>query len=323
MAQRELELKLEYRKRELDLLRRKRENDMAIISAQDQAEVAHLENEILGQDLIEGKEVTERRVKVNQTSPSLKHYLVPSPHTVSDLDSKDEHSSPCIEVEPGMTTGYGSQGSKPVVYSESSLNYDRQTAISYKDTPLSTSPTSLPLKNVQFHAPNNDVPNLGISQLPVSIARELNVLPFSTSAKLPNRYLQPGIKCSFQATPTPVSLDEKTQVFDEFPSLGHATMTKDKHGSSCNGSASTSYFATEFGHGTTPLGRATSIFLTSTYSTTCSGNLNLGLLRPKCVSSIHYSQPSFMAQWAPSTGKASPPYPSGFKVTTKYEFSSS
>ena len=270
MAQRELELKLEYRKRELDLLRRKRENDMAIISAQDQAEVAHLENEILGQDLIEGKEVTERRVKVNQTSPSLKHYLVPSPHTVSDLDSKDEHSSQCIEVEPGMTTGYGSQGSKPVVYSESSLNYDRQTAISYKDTPLSTSPKSLPLKNVQFHVPNNDVPNLGISQLPVSIARELNVLPFSTSAKLPNRdSLQPGDKCSFQATPTPVSLAEKTQVFDQFPSSGHATMTYDKHGSSCNGSASTPYFDREICHGTTPLGRARSIPLTSTYSTIC------------------------------------------------------
>ena len=66
MAQRELELKLEYRKRELDLLRKKRENDMAIISAQDQADVAQLENEILGQDLIEGKEVIERRVKVSQ-----------------------------------------------------------------------------------------------------------------------------------------------------------------------------------------------------------------------------------------------------------------
>ena len=89
---------------------------MAIISAQDQAEVAQLENEILGQDLIEGKEVVERRVKVSQRSPSLKHYLVPSPHTVSDLHSKDEHSSPCIKVEPGMTTGYASQGSRPVAY---------------------------------------------------------------------------------------------------------------------------------------------------------------------------------------------------------------
>ena len=83
-------------------------------------------------------------------------------------------SSPFIEVEPGMTTGYVSKGSKPVVYSESSQNYERQTAISYKDTPLSTSLKSLPLKNLQF----NDVPNLGISQLPVATASELNVLPY-------------------------------------------------------------------------------------------------------------------------------------------------
>ena len=64
---------------------------MAIISAQDQAEVAPLENEILGQDLIEGKRSIERMVKVSQTSPSLKHYLVPCHYTVSDLKSKDEY----------------------------------------------------------------------------------------------------------------------------------------------------------------------------------------------------------------------------------------
>ena len=94
----------------------------------------------------------------------------------------------------------------------------------YKDTPLSASPKSL--KNLLFHAANNDVPNLGISQLPVATASELNELPFITSAKVPDRdLLQPGIKCSFQATPTPVSLAEKTLVFDEFPSSGHATMT--------------------------------------------------------------------------------------------------
>ena len=130
---------------------------------------------------------------------------------------------------------YVSQGSKPVVYSESSLNYDRQTAISYKDTPLSTSPKSLPLKNLQFHAVYNDVPNLGISQFPVATASELNVLPFSTCAKLPNQdLLQPG-----------------SVVFDEFPSSGHVTVTYDKHGSSCDGSASTPYFDTEICYGTT------------------------------------------------------------------------
>ena len=43
MAQRELEWKLECRKRELDLLRKKREDEIAI-SAQNQAEVAELEH---------------------------------------------------------------------------------------------------------------------------------------------------------------------------------------------------------------------------------------------------------------------------------------
>ena len=55
MAQKELEWKLECRKRELELLRRKREDEMAVISAQNQAEVAQLEHEILGQESNEGK----------------------------------------------------------------------------------------------------------------------------------------------------------------------------------------------------------------------------------------------------------------------------
>ena len=49
MAQKELELKLQRRKRKPDLLRKKREDEMAVISARNQAEVAQLEHEILGQ----------------------------------------------------------------------------------------------------------------------------------------------------------------------------------------------------------------------------------------------------------------------------------
>ena len=134
-------------------------------------------------------------------------------------------------------------------------------------------------------------------QLSVALASELNSLPFSTSAKLPTEdLLQPRNKCSFQASPTPVSIAVKTQVFDEFPSSGHATMTYHKHGSSCNGSASPPYFDTEFGHSTTPLGRDTSIPFTSTYSSICSGHLVWTSCEPKCESSIHYSQLSFTAQ---------------------------
>lgn len=50
MAQKELERKLECWEQERNLLRRKREDQMAVISAQKQAEVAQLKHEILGQE---------------------------------------------------------------------------------------------------------------------------------------------------------------------------------------------------------------------------------------------------------------------------------
>lgn len=59
MAQRELELSLERRRQELEQLRKQREDDLAIISAQEQAEKAELENKILGQVLIERQENRE------------------------------------------------------------------------------------------------------------------------------------------------------------------------------------------------------------------------------------------------------------------------
>ncbi|PFX32141.1 Adenosine receptor A2b [Stylophora pistillata] len=103
MVQRELEWKLECRKRELDQLRRKREDEMAVISAQSQAEVARLEHEILGQEFNEGKACNDEIFKVSKSSPSLKHYVVPSPKATSEVERKD---SPCTEVKPGITKGY-------------------------------------------------------------------------------------------------------------------------------------------------------------------------------------------------------------------------
>ena len=50
MAQRELEWQLECQKREVDLLRKKREDEMAVISAKDQAEAVQLASEMLGQE---------------------------------------------------------------------------------------------------------------------------------------------------------------------------------------------------------------------------------------------------------------------------------
>ena len=97
--------------------------------------------------------------------------------------------------------GYVSQESKPVVYPESFLSYDIETAISYENTPLNTTSKSLPLKNLQFHAANSNVPNLGTGQAPIAKASETDVLPPSTTVNLPDQnLLHPGDNCSFQAT---------------------------------------------------------------------------------------------------------------------------
>jgi len=57
-------LQQERRKQELDLLRKKREDEMAVISAQNQAEVAQLEHEILGQEAIKERTTTTKPVRV-------------------------------------------------------------------------------------------------------------------------------------------------------------------------------------------------------------------------------------------------------------------
>lgn len=75
------------------------------------------------------------------------------------------------------------------------------TAISYENTPLNTTSKSLPLKNLQFHAANSNVPNLGTGQAPIAKASETDVLPPSTTVNLPDQnLLHPGDNCSFQAT---------------------------------------------------------------------------------------------------------------------------
>ena len=60
-----------------------------------------------------------------------------------------------------------------------------------------------------------------------------------------------------------------------------------------------------------------SIPLPLTYSTNCKDNLTWASCQPKRASSIYYSRPSFMIQAAPSTRKASTPFPSGLDFTSK------
>jgi len=127
---------------------RTREDEMAVISAQNQAEVAQLEHEILeheilGQESNEGKASNDEISKVCKSSPSLKHYVhvVPSPKTFTEVESKD---SPCTEVKPGIVKEYVFQDVKGNIYTDSSM--DRQ-AVSYEYSPLCTISKSLPVKN--------------------------------------------------------------------------------------------------------------------------------------------------------------------------------
>ena len=103
IAQKELELKLE-------LLRKKRENEEAVISAQNQSEIAQLEHEILGQESIDGKRNKVQSSEVGKVSntdtPSLKPYLVPSPKESTGTGSKDNISSSRADVSPVVTLGY-------------------------------------------------------------------------------------------------------------------------------------------------------------------------------------------------------------------------
>ena len=91
MAQKESEWTLECQKQEPKLLRRKREHEMAVISTQDQAKMAQLEHEILGQESREGKACSDKISKVSKSSPSLNHYLVPSPKVITEVETKHSH----------------------------------------------------------------------------------------------------------------------------------------------------------------------------------------------------------------------------------------
>lgn len=64
---------------------------MAVITAQNLAEVAHPKHQILGQESSEGKASKDEISKVSKSSPSLKHYIVPSPKVITEVESKDRH----------------------------------------------------------------------------------------------------------------------------------------------------------------------------------------------------------------------------------------
>ena len=80
--------------------------------------------------------------------------------------------------------GYVSKECRPIVYSKSSLDYDRQAVTLYENTLLSTTPKSLSVKNLEFNAIGGSGLTLGTVQAPVAKASELDVLTFSTTENL-------------------------------------------------------------------------------------------------------------------------------------------
>jgi len=81
----------------------------------------------------------ERPPTIKKSSPSLKHYVVPSPKTITEVENKD---SACTEVKPGIIKEYVFQDFKGNICTDSSM--DRQ-AVLYEYSPLCTISKSLPV----------------------------------------------------------------------------------------------------------------------------------------------------------------------------------
>ena len=125
--------------------KKKRESEKAVISAQNEAELAQLEHEIIGKEVTERNAEKNQDNKVSETVISLKHlYLVPSPNVNTDAESKDHFSNPCTELNPGMTSGYVSQEFKTSDHIP--LQYDKQVT-SYANTPVNAVAPLLQLRH--------------------------------------------------------------------------------------------------------------------------------------------------------------------------------
>lgn len=87
------------------MLRKKRESEKAIIVAQNEEELAQLEQEIIGQEVVQKKQDS----MVGETVTSHKRCLVPSPNANNNAESMDKVSNPRAVLNSGMTSGYVSR----------------------------------------------------------------------------------------------------------------------------------------------------------------------------------------------------------------------
>ena len=88
MAQRDWELKLESRKRELKVVIVVKVVKV-VIAAQNEPELAQVEHEMIAQEVTERNAEKSQDNKVSETITSLKHYFVPSPNVNIDAENKD------------------------------------------------------------------------------------------------------------------------------------------------------------------------------------------------------------------------------------------
>ena len=294
MAQKELEWKLECRKRELDLLRKKREDEMAVISAQNQAEVAQLEHEILGQESSEGKASNDEISKVSKSSPSLKHYLVPSPKVITEVESKGSHL-------------------KENVYTDSS---QERPAVSYGYSPFCTISESVPIKNLDFNEAHSNSLILGSNQAPVAKTNESDILTFSTAVQSP---YSPQSKYSFQASATPA----EPLLHRDLPSPGYVSVSQPKPLAFPCKNSNTTALPTTSVTWSSCLGLGGEI--PPTVRSLAGDNVILGSTslgsspdqsthhKPNSTAPFNHSQPSYVhvTQWAPATRSTSTPYVGG------------
>ena len=77
----------------------RKESEKAVISAHNEAKLAQLKHEIIGQEVTERNAEKNQVNKVSETVTPLKHCLIPSPNVNTDAESMDNVSNPRTELE--------------------------------------------------------------------------------------------------------------------------------------------------------------------------------------------------------------------------------
>ena len=236
--------------------------------------------------------------KVSKSSPSLKHYLLPSPKVITEVESKGSHL-------------------KENVYTDSSLN---RQAVSYGYSPFCVISESVPKKNLEFHEAHSNSLILGSAQAPVAKINESDILTFSTAVQSP---YSPQNKYSFQASATPISLAAETLLHKDLSSPGYVSVSQPKPLAFPCENSNTIALPTTSVTWSSCLGLGGKI--PPTVRSLAEDNVILGSTsmgsspdhcthhKPNSTVPFNHSQPSYVhvTQWAPATRSTSTPYVGG------------